>query len=105
MVILKSSVVDETGTPLASKQSVIMRVMKEPPPLTNMFIELSDNRIDPGEQRIFESSYKVPTDISGKLWLRTTLEYHLFPQPALAAFGLAETLAPVVIFDEERPLN
>ena len=105
MVILTSSIVDQDDRTLTSKQDVIMRVMKEPPPFTNMFIESSDSRIDPGEERIFQSTYTFPSGATGKLFLRTTLEYHLFPPPALRAFGLSEMLPPVVIYDEKTALN
>lgn len=105
MVILKNSIVGEDGNAIAGDQTVIMRTMKEPPPLANMAMELSDNRIDPGEERIIQNTYSFPTGVTRKLFLRTTLEYHLFPQPALQAFGLAEALPPVVIYDGKKPLN
>ncbi len=106
IVTLTTSVVDANGTVLDSQQSIIRRQMAGYTP-PDEFIELSDNRLDPGETRVIEYSYAIPSDASENLFLKTELTYALLVPEAAEAYQItdfAEKFPPTVIFSETKPL-
>lgn len=105
MVTVTTSILDENGNKVDTQQfPPIMRQMKPPP---EIFIEVSDNRIKPGETRVFDYSFTIPEKVKGNLSLNTQVAYFLIPPPLFAAFGapeLIEQFPPTIVFDETKPL-
>ncbi len=105
MVAVTANILDEDGNAVDTQQfPPIMRQMKPPP---EIFIEVSDNRILPGETRVFDYSFTIPEDIEGNLSLNTQVAYFLTPPPLFEAWGapeLIEQFPPTIVFDETKPL-
>ena len=105
MVTLTASVLDEDGNAVDTQQfPPIMRQMKPPP---EIFIEVSDNRMKPGETRVFDYSFTIPQEVEGNLYLNTQLAYFLMPPPMVEGLGapeLIEQFPPTIIFDETKHL-
>jgi hypothetical protein len=105
MVTVTASILDEGGNTVDTQQfPPIMRQMKPPP---EIFIEVSDNRLLPGEMREFDYSFTIPEEVEGQLYLNTQVAYFLTPPFLFEAFGapeLIEQFPPTVVFDETKPL-
>ncbi len=105
MVTIEVSVVDADGNVVDTQQfPPIWRQMMPPP---DIFIEVSDNRLLPGETRTFDYSFTIPDGVEGQLYLNTQVAYFLTPPFLFEAFGapeLIEEFPPTIIHDESRPL-
>jgi hypothetical protein len=105
MVTVTASVVDGDGNVLDTQQfPPIMRQMKPPP---EMFIQVSDNRLLPGETRTFDYSFPIPEEVEGQLYLNTQVAYFLTPPFLFEAMGapeLIEQFPPTIIHDQAKPL-
>ena len=105
MVTVAASVVDADGNVIDTQQfPPIWRQMKPPP---EIFIEVSDSRLLPGETRTFDYTFTIPEGVEGQVHLNTQVAYFLMPPFLFEAFGVPELIAefpPTIIHDESRPL-